>query len=143
MGVFHRGVRAQVPELRDALLNRGDWRTIGQTQLATVFADTAENLQRHKTKMNDLMKNFDFMGMMQGVRALPHAHPNPNPNSPAVHACIRKKSWSCPRSDCPRPDVSVSPQIPVSCSSSRKLNVGPEHMVVKPQGGSTGLRTRD
>jgi hypothetical protein len=59
----------QVPEMRDALLNRGDWKKIGQTQLATVFADTPENMERHKQKMNKLMQTFDFMGMMQGVRS--------------------------------------------------------------------------
>lgn len=60
---------AQVPEMRDALLDRGDWKKIGETQLATVFADTPENMERHKQKMNNLMQAFDFMGMMQGVRS--------------------------------------------------------------------------
>ena len=77
-----RLVIEQVPEMRDALLSRGDWKQIGQTQLATVFADTAGNLGRNKQKMHNLMQAFDFMGMMEGVRArsltwimsTPHAH---------------------------------------------------------------------
>lgn len=61
-----RLVLEQVPEIRAAMLNRGDWQHIADKQMASCFADSEENLKRLKKKMEKMVEHFDFMSMLDG-----------------------------------------------------------------------------
>lgn len=63
-----RLILEQVPELRDALLRRRDWKKMAKNQVETVFADTEENLANLEIKIGDMLKAFDFMSLLEGVR---------------------------------------------------------------------------
>ncbi len=55
---------AQVPMLRDSLLQRSDWQQVADRQRGTVFGRGAGQLLS-KQRMDEIMKTFDFMCQMQ------------------------------------------------------------------------------
>jgi len=55
----------QVPEVRDGMLQRSDWKKVAKFQEEKTFADTPENLEHHRKKMETLVQTFDFMSLLQ------------------------------------------------------------------------------